>query len=318
MLRIDNLKTTFKVGSETLRAVDGVSFSIPKGKVLGIVGESGSGKSVTALSVLGLLPGSATLSGSVTWNDQELVGAKQSVLKRIRGGEIGLIFQNALAAFNPVFTLGQQMIETLRLHHDFTKSEAKEKAVEWLIRVNIPDPELRMTQYPHEFSLGMCQRMMIALTLSMQPSLLIADEPTASLDVTIQAQILTLLRDLQRELGMSVWMISHDLGVIAQTCDEIAVMYLGKIVEQGTPLALFSAPQHPYTQALIAAIPKADPRIHQEWKGLEGDIPSPLHLPSGCRFHPRCPECFSRCKQEEPELRVVRESKVACFARIAV
>lgn len=315
MLEVSSLSTQFYLHQGCLKAVDSVSFSISSGKVLGIVGESGSGKSVTALSVLGLLPEYAKTTGSVTWKGKEILNQPNTLLRAIRGKEIGLIFQNPLAALNPVFTIGSQMVETIQLHHGCSLSEAKHMALEWLYKVNLSDPERRFNQYPHEFSLGMCQRIMIALTLSMNPALLIADEPTASLDVTIQAQILQLLRSLQTELSMSVWMISHDLGVISQFCDEIAVMYLGRIVEYGTPRELFLSPKHPYTKALVDAIPKFDAFSTQIFSTLSGDIPSPLRPPSGCHFHPRCAFATEKCKADTPVLNSILNSqtKVSCF-----
>jgi len=281
------------------------------------VGESGSGKSVTAYSILGLLPSTGRVSGGeISWNGKSLLEMPEKELRQIRGSEIGLIFQNPLAALNPVFTIGNQLIETLCIHRSCSKDEARVRALDLLKKVNIPDPESRIDDYPHQFSLGMCQRIMIALVLAMKPKLLIADEPTASLDVTIQAQLLTLLNQLKDDENMSMLIISHDLGVVAQNCDEILVYYLGKIVEKGTPEQIFLNPQHPYTQALIAAIPSPDPRVKKKSALLVGDIPSPIYLPRGCRFHTRCPHAEEQCRVSEPEL---KESQVgsshysACF-----
>lgn len=314
MLKVKNLKTTFDVGDQVVTAVDDVSFEVPKGKIIGLVGESGSGKSVTALSILNLLAANGSVkSGEVIWNGQNLLSLNSKEKTKFRGNEIGLIFQNPLASLNPVFTVGNQLVETIVLHQKVTKDDAKKIAIDLLREVNIADPEQRFCDYPHQFSLGMCQRIMIALTLSMKPKLLIADEPTASLDVTIQAQILDLLHRLQKEYEMSILLISHDLGVIAQHCDYILVMYLGKIVEAGSPEAIFKKPLHPYTQALISAIPIPDPTQKKIPQLLKGDIPSPLNIPKGCRFHPRCPKVMPECKEKDPVFCKHGDSEVACW-----
>ena len=311
MLTISHLKTRFKVGDQTVTAVDDISFEIPKNKMVGLVGESGSGKSVTALSILQLLPDNADVQAeAITWEGKSITDPR--AVKAIRGSDIGLIFQNPLAALNPVFTIGNQLIETLCLHRNVSKKEAENIAVSLLNKVNIPDAKMRLADYPHQFSLGMCQRVMIAITLAMQPKLLIADEPTASLDVTIQAQILALINELKEDLGMSILMISHDLGVIAQYCDEIMVMYLGKIVEKGNPKDIFLNPKHPYTQALIAAIPSPNPTDKHRPTLLKGDIPSPLNIPNGCRFHTRCPKVFDPCASQNPPLKPYENRQVAC------
>lgn len=315
ILEVKNLRTCFDSDGTQLMAVDGVSFSIPHGYSVGIVGESGSGKSVTAYSVLGLLPSTGrVVSGDILWNGDSLISMSEAQRRLIRGSEIGLIFQNPLASLNPVFTIGNQLIETIQLHEECSKEDAKKKAIVLLEKVNIPDASDRLSHYPHQFSLGMCQRIMIALTLAMKPKLLIADEPTASLDVTIQAQLLRLLNDLKKEESMSMLIISHDLGVVAQNCDEILVYYLGKIVEKGTPEQIFLAPKHPYTQALVASIPSPDPRIKKEIPLLVGDIPSPVNLPSGCRFHTRCPKAVDQCRHSEPLLEEREKNQFsACF-----
>jgi oligopeptide/dipeptide ABC transporter ATP-binding protein len=313
MLKVTNLSTSFSVENATLKAVDSISFHIEDGEVVGLVGESGSGKSITALSLMGLLPENGSItSGSIEYKNQDLTKLPQDTLRKIRGKEIGLIFQNALSALNPVFTIGNQMIETIMIHHNTTKEKAKDMALSWLKEVGISDPERRLEQYPHECSLGMCQRIMIALTLSMNPSLLIADEPTASLDVTIQAQILELLKSLKKEYNMSVLMVSHDMGVIAQHCDRVMVMYCGKIVESGKTEDIFASPKHPYTQALLSSIPVADPSAKQTPTLLSGDIPSPMNLPSGCRFHPRCPQVKPECKTSAPPSHTVGSQTYEC------
>lgn len=314
MLTVQNLSTEFTTDEGSLRAVDGISLAVNTGEFVGIVGESGSGKSVSAHSIMGLLPKTATCKGSVKWADRELIGSSEPQWREIRGKEIGLIFQNAQAALNPVFTIGSQMIETIVLHHGGTKEVARERAIELLRQVNLTDPKARMDQYPHECSLGMCQRIMIAITLAMEPRLLIADEPTASLDVTVQAQIMRLIKALQTRLGMGVLMISHDLGLVAQTCDRVYIMYLGKIVESGTPEQLFRSPKHPYTQALIAAIPSADPGSKNDSVPLTGEVPSPFHLPKGCRFNTRCPHVMDQCRTDEPALKECGTGRFsACF-----
>lgn len=303
LLHVNGLHTHFQNAHHRVTAVDGVSFDIAENEVLGLVGESGSGKSITALSVLQLLPSHAVSQATaLDFCGESLLKASQKRLREIRGNDIGLIFQNPLAALNPVFTIGEQLIETLTIRGKLSKSAAKARAIALLNQVNIPDAERRLGDYPHQFSLGMCQRIVIALTIGLTPKLLIADEPTASLDVTVQAQVMALLKDIQRQHQMSMLLISHDLGIIAQHCDRVMVMYLGRIVETGTPADIFLSPQHPYTQALIRAIPSTDPRQRQAFDALKGEIPSPLAIPSGCRFHTRCPVAEPRCQQIDPQL----------------
>ncbi len=303
VLQVEGLRTHFQNAEHRITAVDGVSFEIAENEVLGLVGESGSGKSITALSLLQLLPSNGVSTAtSLSFQGESLLTASVQRLREMRGKDMGLIFQNPLAALNPVLTIGEQLMETLTIRGGLSKREAKEKAIALLSQVNIPDAARRLGDYPHQFSLGMCQRIVIALTLSLTPKLLIADEPTASLDVTVQAQVMALLKDLQRQHQMSMLLISHDLGVIAQNCDRVMVMYLGRIVEMGTPEDIFLTPKHPYTQALIRAIPSTDPRQKQVFDALKGEIPSPLAIPSGCRFHTRCPVAEARCRQEDPEL----------------
>ena len=259
MLELVNLSTSFQQANSTFHAVNGVSLTVPKGKTIGLVGESGSGKSVTSLSAMRLLSANATCTGQILWKGNDLQTFSDEQMRAVRGREIAMIFQNPLAALNPVFTVANQMIETICHHHSLSKEAAREKAIALLDRVKIPNPESRIDDYPHQFSLGMCQRIMIALTLSMEPDLVIADEPTASLDVTVQTKIMELLNELQSELGMSMLLISHDLGVIAQNCDYIYIMYKGNLVEEGSAYDIFKHPKDPYTQALIAAIPSVEP-----------------------------------------------------------
>ena len=256
MLSVRDLKITFKGQHSLVDAVKGISYDLEKGKTLGIVGESGSGKTVSGMALMGLLPPTAQIEGQVLFNNEDILGADKKRLQRLRGAEIALIFQNPLAALNPVFSIANQMIETICWHHNVTKKEAREQAIALLDRVKITDPQRRIDDYPHQFSLGMCQRIMIAMTLSMKPALLIADEPTASLDVTTQKEILELMDELKEEYQMSMIFISHDLGVVLERCDEVAVMYLGSIVEQGKPQDIFKNPHDSYTKKLIDAIPK--------------------------------------------------------------
>ncbi len=314
MLELKKLRTLFELsGGKTVTAVDGVSFEIKPGEVVGLVGESGSGKSVTALSIMGLLAANSRVeSGEILWDGRNLLELTLSELRKLRGRDIALIFQNPLAALNPVFTIGNQMVETIQEHFSLDYKKSKDLALSWLKKVNIPDPEARFDQYPHECSLGMCQRIMIAITLVMKPRLLIADEPTASLDVTIQAQILHLLAELKDELDMSVLLVSHDMGVVAQQCDRVMVMYLGQIVEEGPTDKIFADPKHPYTKALLRAIPVPDPSKKHAFEPLAGDIPSPLNIPSGCSFHPRCSEKLPGCESQSPGIYSVQGCRVAC------
>lgn len=315
LLEVKNLKTIFRGDRHEIMAVDGVSFAIRDNECVGLVGESGSGKSITALSILQLLPATAVSTADVlSFGGESLLSASPKRLREMRGREMGLIFQNPLAALNPVFTVGEQLIETLTIRGGLSKVAAKARAIALLEQVNIPDAARRLSDYPHQFSLGMCQRIVIALTLGLQPRLLIADEPTASLDVTVQAQVMNLLVSLRREHHMAMLLISHDLGVVAQYCDRVMVMYLGRIVEVGTPEQIFLTPKHPYTQALIRAIPSTDPRRPHIFDALKGEIPSPLAIPKGCRFHTRCPIAIPQCSAEDPAFRVLSSGQeVACL-----
>ncbi|NBV83683.1 ABC transporter ATP-binding protein [bacterium] len=314
MLQVNDLYTEFNNGSQRIYAVDGVSFDVQPNEVVGLVGESGSGKSVTALSIMNLVPGNGGVRGSVRWNGAEVLTMSPAAHRQFLGRDVGMIFQNPLASLNPVFSVGNQMVETIRLHRRVGKVQAIEIAIDLLTKVKIPDARSRMNDFPHQFSLGMCQRIMIALTLAMKPKLIIADEPTASLDVTIQAQVLALLHELRDENELSILLISHDLGVIAQFCDRILIMYLGRIVESGTPHQIFKTPMHPYTKALISAIPIPDPDQRLKPSVIAGDIPSPSRLPSGCRFHPRCPFATQSCRETDPTLQMMSDHhEVACI-----
>jgi peptide/nickel transport system ATP-binding protein len=313
ILDINNLKTSFFVEGNEVKAVDGVTFDVPKGKTLGIVGESGSGKSITALSVLRLIedPGKI-IDGSIKFKGEDLTAAKNSRMRSIRGNEISMIFQEPMTSLNPVYTIGQQLRESYKIHQGLGKREGTKRAIEMLELVGIPSPDKRVNQYPYELSGGMRQRVMIAMALACKPELLIADEPTTALDVTIQAQILELIKELQEEIGMSVVMITHDLGVVAETCDYVAVMYCGKVVEYADIETLFTNPRHPYTVGLINSLPRHD--IDQdELVPIKGSVPAPDEMPTGCRFAPRCPHASDICKKL-PDLREQEDgNEVRCW-----
>lgn len=295
ILDINNLQTSFFVEGNEVKAVDGVTFEVPKGKTLGIVGESGSGKSITALSILRLIEDPGKIKGgSIKFKGEELTAVKNSRMRSIRGNEISMIFQEPMTSLNPVYTIGQQLRESYKIHQGLGKKEGTKRAIEMLELVGIPSPEKRVNQYPYELSGGMRQRVMIAMALACKPELLIADEPTTALDVTIQAQILELIKELQEEIGMSVVMITHDLGVVAETCDYVAVMYCGKVVEYADVETLFESPRHPYTVGLINSLPRHD--IDQDvLVPIKGNVPAPNEMPSGCRFAPRCPHASEIC-----------------------
>ncbi|MFA5879597.1 MAG: ABC transporter ATP-binding protein [Candidatus Margulisiibacteriota bacterium] len=313
MLKIENLSLEFKVGNNFYKALDNLSFEIKENEFIGLVGESGSGKSVTALTILSLLPSNAIVrSGSITWQGQDLLKLSNQQMRLIRGKEIGLIFQNPLTSLNPVYSIGNQLIETIRLHEKVNKKIAKEIAIDLLNKVNIQDPEKKLRYYPHQFSLGMCQRIMIAITLAMKPKLLIADEPTASLDVTIQAQILDLLAKIKEEYKMAILFISHDLGIIAQNCEKVLIMYLGQLMEKASVSEIFHKPQHPYTQALINAIPNPNPSIKNKTNLKLAEIPVSANI-IGCKFNNRCPAAFEKCFKETPQLITRNNLEVACF-----
>ena len=311
-----DLRTHFKTDAGVALAVDGVSFRVGTGETLGIVGESGCGKTVTALSVLGLIPsppGEILPGSSIRFNDEELLDAEPARLREIRGNEISMIFQEPMTSLNPVLRVGLQIEEVLRLHRGLSKREARAAGVALLGEVGIPEPDQRFDAYPHQMSGGMLQRVMIAIALSCEPRLLIADEPTTALDVTVQAQILDLLASLQRRHGMALLLITHDLGVIAEVCDRVAVMYGGQIVETGTTQDILTRPEHPYTQGLLASLPGIggrDVRLNP----IAGTVPSPLDWPKGCRFRDRCPVAEERCAESVPELLPV-DSVVSRSAR---
>ncbi len=310
MLVIDQLQVGFRSKGHTTSVLDRVSFHIGSNEVVGLVGESGSGKSVTAHSIMTLLPPQAVISGDIRWDGVSIRGQKPEFYRRFLGKEVGMIFQNAQASLNPVLTIGYQLIETLRHHHGLGYPAARQLAIEWLDRVGLTHPETRLAQYPHEISLGMSQRVMIALTLAMSPRLLIADEPTASLDVTVQAQVLSLIDRLRTEKPFSVLFISHDLGVVAQFCDRLMVMYRGRIVESGTAKSIFASPKHPYTRALIDAIPVPDPSVRRRPVPLAAD--DGQSIGAGCSFYPRCTNRKSNCLAAVPQL-TIGDHPVACF-----
>ncbi len=323
LLEVKDLKISFKTDEGIVTAVDGVNFSVKRGQTLGIVGESGSGKSVSTWSIMRLLPKNSIIqkNSSIQFRrkDDEVVEITNlrptsRELRELRGGEVALIFQEPMSSFSPVYTIGNQIMEAILQHRDVSKDEAQEIAIDMLDRVGISNPRQRFRQYPFELSGGMRQRAMIAVALSMNPSLLIADEPTTSLDVTIQAQILKLMRDLQQDLGMSIIFITHNLGVIAQVADEVEVMYLGKILERGTAKEIIPQPQHPYTQALLRAIPQLD-HLGERLTAISGDIPSPLARPAGCPFHTRCEKIIpGTCDAEMPSPTQLSDTHIVyCF-----
>ena len=317
LLEVNNLHTSFFTPAGEVRAVNGVSFSLERGKVLGIVGESGSGKSVTAYSIMQILASTGRIvDGSIRLDGQELVGSGEKVMKTVRGNRISIIFQDPMTSLNPTYTIGHQLVEAIVLHTSRNAKQAWDRAVEMLRLVNINEPEKRMTQYPYEFSGGMRQRIMIAMALACEPDILIADEPTTALDVTIQAQILDLMKDLQKELGMAIIMITHDLGVVAQLCDEVIVMYAGSICEQGTADEIFYNPKHEYTKGLMRSIPTAD-TAGTKLKPISGTPIDLLNMPEGCPFAPRCDNAMKICLRERCErMQINDDHMAACWMNV--
>jgi oligopeptide/dipeptide ABC transporter ATP-binding protein len=310
LLEIEDLRTFFKTREGEVHAVDGITFSVDKGMTLGIVGESGCGKSVTAFSIMGLVtPPGRVVEGSVMFDGRELVGRKDKELENIRGKEIAMIFQDPMTSLNPTLTIGTQITETLRRHLQMTKDEARSRAIQLLEKVHIPNAAGRLDDYPHRYSGGMRQRVMIAIALSCNPKLLIADEPTTALDVTVQAGILDLLQELREEFQMAMILITHDMGVVAETADDIIVMYAGQIVEHAKTLDLFDAPEHPYTEALLAALPQIEGEGIRQGRltSIPGRPPDLIAPPEACRFAPRCPYAgIDDCTVVQPELREIR------------
>ena len=317
LLEVNNLHTSFFTPAGEVRAVNGVSFSLERGKVLGIVGESGSGKSVTAYSIMQILASSGRIvDGSIKLDGQELVNSGEKVMKTVRGNKISIIFQDPMTSLNPTYTIGHQLMEAITLHTNRNRKEAWDRAVEMLRLVNINEPEKRMKQYPFEQSGGMRQRIMIAMALACEPDILIADEPTTALDVTIQAQILDLMKDLQKELGMAIIMITHDLGVVAQLCDEVIVMYAGSICEQGTADEIFYNPKHEYTKGLMRSIPTAD-TAGTKLQPISGTPIDLLNMPKGCPFAPRCDNAMKICLRERCEsMEINSDHRAACWMNV--
>ena len=302
LLEVRDLRTSFYTDDGEVKAVDGVSFKLPQGKTLGIVGESGSGKSITALSILRLLANNGKIiGGEINYKGDNLLTYSDKKMRDIRGNAISMIFQEPMTSLNPVFTVGQQISESIMKHQNLSKKEALVKSIDLLKLVGIPSPDKRVKQYPYELSGGMRQRVMIAMALACNPEILIADEPTTALDVTIQAQILRLIRDLQQRLGMSVVMITHDLGVVAETCEYVAVMYAGQVVEYSDVVTLFKKPKHPYTIGLMNSLPRHDVEV-EKLESIQGNVPNPKEMPAGCRFAPRCPAATDLCRNVMPDL----------------
>ncbi len=315
LLEVSGLKTYFHLETGVAKAVDDVSFYIDRSETLGLVGESGCGKSVTSLSILRLVPSPPGRidGGSILFKGRELLKLSESAMRSVRGNDIAMIFQEPMTSLNPVFTIGSQIGEAVKLHQAVSSREARSRTVDMLKLVGIPDPDQRVDEYPHQLSGGMRQRAMIAMALSCNPELLIADEPTTALDVTIQAQIMELLAKLQEEFEMAVLLITHDLGVVAESVHRMSVMYAGKIVEEGATGTIFKAPAHPYTVGLIASVPRLD-IIQKRLKVIEGTVPDPINLPKGCPFNPRCPLADDRCRSELPELESVGTNHTSrCF-----
>jgi len=316
VLRVDGLKTLFRTKEETVHAVNGVSFQLREGELLGVVGESGSGKSVTMMSLMRLLPmpPAEIVAGTVEFNGQDLTALGMYELRHVRGGQIGFVFQDPMTSLNPVFTVGFQLMEPLRIHLGLPRRAARKKAIELLELVGIPEAPRRIADFPHQFSGGMRQRVMIAIALACDPKVLIADEPTTALDVTIQAQILELIRKLRRDLGMGIIWITHDLGVVAGIADRVVVMYGGLIVEHAAVQTLYERPRHPYTRALLETLPSMDDRRMERLKSIQGQPPSLLAPPRACPFAERCRYAFDKCRQENPPLHIAaRGHDVACW-----
>ncbi|HEX6597564.1 MAG TPA: ABC transporter ATP-binding protein [Acidimicrobiales bacterium] len=314
VLEIHDLQVRFRTEAGVVHAVRGVDLSVPDGGVIGVVGESGCGKTVTMLASLGLLPRTATVTGSVKFRGRELLGLPTREMRKLRGSKMAMIFQDPVTSLNPVFSIGSQVAEAIRVHHpEVSRQKAKDRAVELLERVGIPEPARRAEDYPHQFSGGMCQRAMIAMALANEPDLLIADEPTTALDVTIQAQILDLLRDVRRDKGIAIVLITHDLGVVAGLADEMAVLYAGRVVERGPVAEVYSTPRHPHTRGLLASLPRLNAEGKEALTPIEGAPPSLLTVPSGCSFHPRCPRReLDLCAKDDPPLRPVGAQFSAC------
>jgi len=312
LLRVEDLHVEFQTGAGTVEALNGVDMSIAAGETVAVVGESGSGKSVTALAVLGLLGNGRVSGGRITWDGQDITGASNRSMRSIRGNDISVIFQDPMTSLDPLFTIGHQLVEALRIHHDISKKEARARAVELLDLVGIPEPAAKAKAYPHQLSGGQRQRVMIAGALACDPRLLIADEPTTALDVTVEAQVLALIRDLQSRTGVGLMLITHDMGVVAEMADRVVVFYAGQVVETGTADEILDNPQHPYTKDLLAAIPRRDTPRDQPMPAIPGAVPSLLEMPAGCRFVTRCSLATEACESPQ-ELRDVAGRHVRCW-----
>ncbi len=314
LLRVEHLITSFATDNGVVRAVDGVDFSVDEGRTLGLVGESGSGKSVTALSIMGLIdpPGRIESGSRIVFRGRNLLGLEERELQDLRGNEVSMIFQEPMSSLNPLFSVGHQISESLRAHRGLAARPARARAVELLELVGIPSASRRLDEYPHQMSGGMCQRVMIAIALACDPKLLIADEPTTALDVTVQAQILELMEDLRDRLRMTMILITHDLGVVAEVVHDVAVMYAGKIVERGPVEDVFRTPRHPYTEALLRSVPTLGMTQREPLRVIRGQVPSLFQMPSGCRFRTRCDYAFERCREQPPELRIGTQ-EAACW-----
>lgn len=312
LLQVKDLKTYFYTDDGVVKAVDGIDFTIKKGETMGMVGESGCGKSVSALSILQLVqdPPGKIINGEIWFKGEDLLKKKSEKMRKIRGNDISMIFQEPMTSLNPVYTIGEQISEAIILHQKLNKEKAFKKTIEMLKLVGIPSPEKRVHEYPHELSGGQRQRAMIAMALSCNPDLLIADEPTTALDVTIEAQILELIKKLKDEIGMAVLMITHDLGVIAEVSDHVVVVYAGKAVEHADVISIFKNPKHPYTIALQESIPQLTDEPGRKLEVIKGNIPDPLALPYGCKFHPRCKFAIDLCKNKEPELEKIGDNHI--------
>jgi oligopeptide/dipeptide ABC transporter ATP-binding protein len=315
LLEVKDLRTSFFTDAGEVRAVDGVSFAVAPGKLMGLVGESGSGKTASVLSIMRLLPERArVMGGEVLFEGRDLLSLGEPEMRAVRGAKIAMIFQEPMTSLNPVFTIGSQIGEAVRLHQHTSRRETLERTVEALRLVGIADPERRVNDYPHQLSGGMRQRVMIAMALACKPKLLIADEPTTALDVTIQAQILDLIRELQMRLGLAVILVTHDLGIVAQYADDVTILYAARVMEQTASAELFRNPLNPYTRGLLESIPGIDGHHHRRLRAIAGTIPSALRPPSGCRFHPRCPMVIDECSRVDPPLEVkAPQHLVACI-----
>lgn len=313
LLEVDDLCVSFDTRYGEVEALNEVSLEVRPGETVAVVGESGSGKSVTALSVMGLLDNGSITSGSIRYQGKELTRLRQRELRRMRGNEIAMIFQNPMTSLDPLFTVGNQLAEALNAHTSMTRKQTKDRVIELLREVGMPDPEQRVRSYPHQLSGGQQQRVMIAIGLACSPALLIADEPTTALDVTVEAQILTLMKRLQQEHGTAMMFITHDMGVVAEVADRVVVMYAGKVVEQGTVEQVLTDPKNPYTRGLIASIPSPTIARDAQMPTMRGSVPGLRETPQGCRFHPRCPVAVERCAQEAPPLLQIGAQQTRCW-----